>query len=761
MKKYLYLSLFVFSLLILQSRLSFGERMISPYIDLDNEPFDYFKEPITVLGVKDGEEGTEVTPEGTLYTGSAELLFFAGSYPYKIEKRVKRLDKGYLPIVSYKYFYDDISYYFQMFANTLDGNPQSNLINFVKVKVKNETKELKKAYFWTGICFKEAGKRFEPHKEFNKDWIYEIKDNLILRNGKLLYTFSEDERIDKFITVGKRYEGAIKGSDLFILEKTPVCLARYSFCLQPDEEKDVYIKMPYFPVEDKDEIKKIKDADYEEYFTQTVNFWEDLLSRGVKISLSEKKVVDTFKTSLIYDLIARDKVGEEYIQKVNEFQYDEFWLRDSSFIVRAYDLCGHHKIAKETVLHFLKYQRADGNFVSQGGQFDGWGQTLWAFGQHYNITGDKEFAREVYPYVKKAVKWLKDVRGEDKFNIMPETAPGDNELIKGHITGHNFWALLGLRCAIYLSEAVGNKEDRDEFKDEYKDFHNSFMKRLREVTKGTGGYIPPGLDGEGGQDWGNLIGVYPSEVLKPDDLMVTSTLKEVKKKFREGIMTYFNASSLHHYLTEYVTQTEVIRGEQRPALEGFYSLLSHASSTNAGFEWGIPPWGSRDFGRNFSPHGWFAAKYIALLRNMLVREEGNNLHLLSCISPQWLKEKIIVEDAPTNFGKISLSLSPAKDKGLLKIKANYRRPPDKIIIYIPFFVKAKEAFADGKKVSLKEDKLTVSPDTQEVKIIWNIEKLEDLNYESFVLKYKEEYRKRYGDYLNELNEGKFKRSYER
>ncbi len=57
----------------------------------------------------------------------------------------------------------------------------------------------------------------------------------------------------------------------------------------------------------------------------------------------------------------------------------------------------------------------------------------------------------------------------------------------------------------------------------------------------------------------------------------------------------------------------------------FYALLLHTSSTHAGFEFAILPWGDRNFEDNLAPHGWFAAEYRTLLRNMLVREEGDEL----------------------------------------------------------------------------------------------------------------------------------------
>ncbi len=53
----------------------------------------------------------------------------------------------------------------------------------------------------------------------------------------------------------------------------------------------------------------------------------------MSIDLPEQKAVDTFYASLVYDLIARDHIGPDYIQTVNKLHYHTFYLRDSADIV--------------------------------------------------------------------------------------------------------------------------------------------------------------------------------------------------------------------------------------------------------------------------------------------------------------------------------------------------------------------------------------------------------------------------------------------
>ena len=66
----------------------------------------------------------------------------------------------------------------------------------------------------------------------------------------------------------------------------------------------------------------------------------------MQIRLPEQKPVDTFYTNLIYDLIARDHIGADYIQTVNKLHYHSFYLRDGADIVHSYDVTGYPQIAQ-------------------------------------------------------------------------------------------------------------------------------------------------------------------------------------------------------------------------------------------------------------------------------------------------------------------------------------------------------------------------------------------------------------------------------
>lgn len=750
--------------------LALDAQMLDPAMDRPGEPFSYFSKPTDVIGVMDARAATLVGPEGYLYTGFGELMFFRGNPPRPIEQRVKTLFHGYLPVVEYAFTENGIRYTFTMFAATLDGNPESPVMNFIRVKIQNRGAARATAWFGAAMRYQSESNlaggvgdnRFrrpvkasrlggyeQPGVEFDREWDYGFADDAFLRDAKAMYLFPTSPAPERRLTLKEGYRESRK---LRILPTTPAGLVLYKLPLDASAEATLDFKMPLEPLAPESPLlAQLRDAKFDDHLSRTVAFWEALLGRGIDISVPEEKLNDTFKANLIYDLIARDKVGDDYIQTVNKFHYHAFWLRDSSYIVRNYDLSGYHDIAQQVLDFYARWQQPDGNFVSQGGQFDGWGQTLWAYGQHYRITRDATFAEKIYPSVVRAVEWLRQARRADPLGVMPSTTPGDNEAITGHVTGHNFWALAGLKNAIAIAEGLGKRDAAAAFRREYDDFLTALNRQLDKITAQTGGYIPPGLEGPGGQDWGNMLSVYPEIVLDPFDPRVTATLKATRAKYQEGIMTYGDGRWLHLYLTMKNTETEIIRGEQQTALEELYAMLAHTSSTHAGFEFSVLPWGTRDFGQNLSPHGWFAAKFRAVVRDMMVREQGADLHLLSCISPAWVKTgaSIAVRRAPTNFGAVNFEMRfPTATQAVLKLENQFRDRPEKLVLHLPWFMNVTSVTANGKSLRVAGGAVQLPVETREVRIAWTKKPgTPAMSYTRAVENYKSEYRRRYAEFL--------------
>ena len=695
-------------------------QMVNPAIDAPGQPFTYAAAPTDVIGIRDALAATEITPEGYLYTGFGELMFLAGYPAVPLAQRIRTLEKGYLPIIHYDYQDGTVAFQITAFSSALQSDSGGQFpMNFIRVVARNTGIGVRTAYFnvafrYTGavssvrgvadhrfrrpVKTSQHGRGEQPGVEFDPSWEYGFRDDLATRSGEAVYMFPLSPKPVLWLT---RTDPYTEPRQARVVQDAPVLMTQYALRLAPGKSETLVFKMPVKPIPAGDTVQlgELRTAAFDDYMRATVQAWDLELARSIQISLGEDKVTNTFKANLIYDLIARDREGDDYVQTVNKFHYHSFYLRDGAYIVRGYDVAGLHDLARQCLEFFFAFQQPDGNFVSQQGQYDGWGQTMWAFGQHYRLTRDRAFAERAWPAVQKAVAWLREARRNDPLHLMPASNPRDAEFttVVAHISGYNLWALAGLKNAIELAKAVGAAGDASEFQREYDDYAQTLWKKLDEITAKTNGYIPPGIDQPGGQDWGNMLTLYPEQLLPHFDRKVTGTLEGTRAKYGEGIMTY--AGRLHHYLTMKNTETLVVRGDQRKALEELYAMLVHTSSTHAGWEWGVKAWGERDFGQNLAPHGWFGAKYIAVVRNFLLREEENDLHLLSVLSPAWTGagQTISVGNAPSYYGPVAFQAKFQEGGMNVDLQPKFDAAPRRIVVHLPWYVKTATARADGQR----------------------------------------------------------------
>lgn len=731
--------------------------MVDPSLD-DAEPFCYLAKSTTTLSVM-GSLGTQVTFDGSLYIGAAELAFFYGTPLKPILARNKVLEDGWIPIVHYLFSEDMMQYHIEAFAFPLEGDVQRPLINFVRITMTNKGDEEAAANFASAVRFTGIDHRFEHMRpyEYNPDWQYEMTSRYLVRDGEVIYFYPQNGV--RRPVWGEKYTAPYKGRDHYIIENSETGFVHFEPVLEAEESKEVILFFPRtpIPVEDGELIAEIRDLDYHSYREKMVNYWQERYEKGARLHIPEKKVLEAHKASLMYTWqgIWMNDAGD-WVQGVNKLQYRGFWLRDGAYILRNHDVWGHHDLVRKLLKIYPDYQNEEGLFLSWHGQLDGFGQALYTLAQHALITRNKEYAQEIFPHFVKAVDWLQNVRKEDEMNLMPPSMAGDNELIRGRYTGHNLWALLGVRSAQRLALFLGKNEEAVRFDEEYQNFYNVFMKHLHNKA-GEDGVITPGLDTPGGQDWGNCIGLFPTEVLEPGDPRIQATLDYLRReKYQEGCMTYLG--NIHHYLTIKATQNFLMTDQPREVLKDFYAVLLHMGSAHEMFEWEAQPWGDRDTAGNLPPHGWGAAMYNLLLRNMLVQERGGegglgkrDLHIFSAVSPEWVKpgENISLENAVTDLGTISQSLTFTDNGARLLFDQDFHTAPKKIVFHIPYFVHLKSFQTDAAYASRQGNTIHFTPDLTRAEFMWSFKTHDRMNYEKAVDAYKKEYSRRFQDYVQQ------------
>ncbi len=732
--------------------------MTNPSID-DAGPFSYFARPSYQLGIR-GEPFAAQVIDGQIWTGSAEWMVLFGDPPVPHTQRIYTLYKGYLPCITYEAEKNGVHYTVRAFHFWLENKHDSPPVNFVQIRAENNSSGNARAVFGGGFRYGLKDHRCQQMKQanFNPLWRYRMSEHAAVRDNKIIYTMSAAPT-EMRSRPGKTYEREFS----VLSRKSPCCISLYKKELSPGESFVAEFTVPQYPASLSME-ERLREVSFSERLSALESYWEGWLDKGASFHVPEQKVTDATRSYVIHALMSQDIVSEHEVeQHVNRLHYNRFWLRDSAFFVSMYEKYGYEDVARKLLRHFFDYQSESGNFLSQPGQLDGWGQSMWALGEHARFTRDREFALECLPYVRRAVDWLQKAVSNDAWGVMPPTDAFDNEMISGRYTGHNFWAINGLEGAVSVCGPAGEKELAAEYARFKEDYREHFLSVLRDVARQRNGVIPPGLDVPGGTSWGNLLPVYPGKIMDPFDPLVTNTFADYRENhMKEGIGTWHK--SLHHYLTERVAQTALVRGEQEKAVRDFYSMLLHTGSCHEGFEWSIFAWDNRDYcidaaGAqlcNFPPHGWYAVDLNILFRNMLLREEDDVLHLASALSPEWAKpgERIEVKDAPTYWGVVSYSIEFEEEGSVLTFSLQKnegdRSPPGKVRFHLPYFVKTRSVTMDGeelvfddKAVDLPESCFAGEEKQCTLRISWGRLPVEEMSYRNMVKWYKEEYKRRW------------------
>src|SRR3954452_24132194 len=96
-------------------------------------PWSFIVSPTEQIGVPGYPAATEITPEGSLYTGSAEVVFRFGPRQRPWNVPLRTLEEGRYPIVSSSARNGSVDYTLTTFSAAVAGQP----VNFIRVRMRN------------------------------------------------------------------------------------------------------------------------------------------------------------------------------------------------------------------------------------------------------------------------------------------------------------------------------------------------------------------------------------------------------------------------------------------------------------------------------------------------------------------------------------------------------------------------------------------------------------------------------------------------
>lgn len=690
-----------------------------------------------VISVRLHPEVTWIAPDMGIGMIANPMMFGVGVTPSPLEWRnaERALRGGYLPIVTTAIRAGSLVYkqtaYCALLMDRQVTTGREKQVVMVRMNISNtDLTEIRQATLWAYVPmqteFTHAVGVPRSYGPFGSYSLYEGLGSLqtipaetqpttdnILRNGAVtLGMFEEGPGV-----TATRYKQIIK----FEVE------------LLPGQTKAVTLKLSTnkqgLNATEQEELRRL------DFFTGLDRRELDLeriLSSGTRISVPEPAVNNICRAQLLYNqahiVQAADK---DYFMPVDSFVGVWPWSHMKQMV--AMDEYGYHEDVRKTLTYFLHLQGKrppnNMNVTSYAGVFpssttfeeSGWeddpestiygriaqemrgkveefpnwanntGCILYAFGQHYFYTGDKQWLETVAPALLKACGWIIDQRQQTKktdaqgqkvlaYGLLPVGQAYD--ATKGQ-TESNYFCFTdgltykGLKRAAEAFAAIHHPDGQRLLKEaaSYRDDILEVMRRTRRTDQSLPAY-PEQLHGpDGWASWGSgAIALIDAGLLDPQDPAFVQTENYMKKHFNQGVLgltgrcrsenAAIRGSSYYVVQSDYIYHYAwVLRGEVEKALLTFYSALGLGvdKQTLCAVERILL------YDRRYAPycvntpHG---AELCTMIRRTLLIETDAILSVLPVAPRRWLEagKTIEVQDAPTYFGKMGLKVESQVDQ---------------------------------------------------------------------------------------------------
>ena len=314
-------------------------------------PVSYLLTPTDQLGFPGQKPGTLVTPEGDLYTGWAEVTFNVGGLE-TFEPRSHTLEGGRYPVVHLFKVVRGVLYELDTFQTSVGGRPTV----FARITMRNLLPRFNHARVAAGVRY--DGSEFGPRSRSCCVRIYRFprprtpeRDGLYDQpgvgfNAASVYglaPFTGGSMLTRDGQVLLLYPGASPGIGVNqslapdpppVNTKTQFGRTIYDVALRARERKSLVFRMPVETLAPTDPaLGALASARFEQYRAITKRSWRSLLGGAMSVGLPERKVVDTFYSSIVQDALSRYQLPSGlWVQAVNKLRYHSFYLRDGSVI---------------------------------------------------------------------------------------------------------------------------------------------------------------------------------------------------------------------------------------------------------------------------------------------------------------------------------------------------------------------------------------------------------------------------------------------
>lgn len=399
--------------------------------------------------------------------------------------------------------------------------------------------------------------------------------------------------------------------------------------------------------------------------------------------------------------------------------YRGLWVSNQPRVGRALTHLGDLETPRTSFARTWEFQQDNGQVVvlTPPSLLKETGIAVEAVVHHAQLTGDMEFLEDYWPKLVKAADWVmaarKRVTDPEALNygLMPSGLAdgGVGGIVPEYTT--NYWSLLLLRNVARAAYWLGHDKAAWKYGAEFADYMAAFRRaaaRDMQVDAHGNAFLPirmqfdPETDpAPGGQTVFSYI-VYPARLFDKHDPLVEGNFGMLMDAPRaEGLVlsTGWLRGGVQPFIENTRASARIWLGQIDEVTEVLYSIANHAAPTHVYIEEQLPGTGPRKATGDV-PHSSASAEFVNLIRYMLALEDGDQLHLMKAIPPEWIREgaRLYMDDLPTEFGRLTYSLDISADgsEGTLRVEPVAGKGPEGgVLIHLEALRAAGFRAADG------------------------------------------------------------------
>ena len=458
---------------------------------------------------------------------------------------------------------------------------------------------------------------------------------------------------------------------------------QYRLNLAPRAEAHVYVAVPFHDPHDADTIAAGDRAalDVDTARRRTVEGWQRLFDRvGVEVPPEAEAVIRTARTTLAYILINRDG---DAIQPGSR-TYARSWIRDGAVTAGALLDVGFPQEVHDFIRWFARYQQPNGKVpccVDWRGadpvpEHDSGGEFVYTIAEYYRHTRDVGLVHDLWPNVVRAVEYLDSLRQQrlgdeyrrpDKlpyFGLLPESISHEGYSARPvHSYWDDFWALRGLKDAVFLAGVVGDDARATSFAALRDDFRRDLYASIARTMADHGiDYVPASVELGDFDPSSTAIAISPGGELEN---LPQPALKRTFDRYFDGVVQRRQdvgdpGSAYTPYELRNVDAL-VRMNERARAVELLWSFVNDQRPRGWN-QWPELLWQDPSTPKFIGdmPHTWVASSYIRAVRDLFVYERESDDALVVAAG---LSRAVVMSDAgvtvrrlSTHYGVLNLAI---------------------------------------------------------------------------------------------------------